>query len=117
MRLAIIKEVIKDKYLRTIFAISALLLLIVFTLICFKFIGIRNPIIVHFDVYKGIDFLGSRIDVFGIFLAAVVIFLINLFLSNHLFYRERFLSYVFAATTLFLVVLALIAIAAIISVN
>lgn len=117
MRLAIIKEVLKDKYLRIIFAISALLLLIIFALICFKFIAVNNPIIVHFDAYRGIDFLGSRINIFGIFFTALVVFLINLVLSNILFYRERILSYIFASATLFFIVLVLVSVAAIISVN
>ena len=117
MRLDIIKEIIKDKYLRIIFAISALLLLIIFALICFKFIAVNNPIIIHFDAYKGIDFLGSRINIFGLFFTTLIIFLINLVLSNILFYRERMLSYIFAAATLFFIILVLVSVAAIISVN
>jgi len=120
VRISIVKNtklIIKDKYLRVIFAINAAILLVVFALIYSNFIGIKSPIIIHFDAYKGIDFLGTRIDIFGIFLSALVIFVINLFFANYLFYRERFLSYLFASTTLFLMILFLIAVAAIISVN
>ncbi len=111
------KLIFKDKYLRIIFCLSSAILLVVFLLISLKFWNVKKLIIIHFDAYKGIDFLGSRLDVFGILITAVVIFLINFFLSNLLFYRERFLSYIFAAVTLFFVILILIAVAAIISVN
>jgi hypothetical protein len=111
------KLIFKDKYLRTVFCISLVVLLVVFVLICSKFLQTQKPIIIHFDAYKGIDFLGSRIDVFGILLSAATIFLINMFLAEFLFYRERFLSYFFGASTLFFTILILIVVASIVSVN
>lgn len=111
------KLVFKDKYLRTIFCLSSVILLIILLLICLKFWNIQGPVIIHFDAYKGIDFLGSRFDVFGIFISALIIFIINLFLAEYLFYRERFLSYLFVSASLFFVILVLIAVATIISVN
>jgi len=111
------KLILKDKYLRTIFCLSSAILFVVVLLVCLKFWGIKKPIIVHFDAYKGIDFLGSRLDIFVIFASALIIFVINLFLTEYLFYRERFLSYLFASVNLFFVILVLIAAAAIISVN
>ncbi len=76
-----------------------------------------SSLIVHFDAYKGIDFLGNKIDVFGILLSALVMVLINLFLAEFLYNRERFLSYIFGFISFGLILLILIAISVIISAN
>jgi len=110
-------NLIKDKYLRVV-AVASLLILFLTALIFYFTLGsITTPLIIHFDAYKGIDFLGSRLDVFGILLSALVMILINLFLSNFLYNRERFLSYIFTFVSLLISILILIAIGVIISVN
>lgn len=78
---------------------------------------IKTPLIIHFDAFKGIDFLGDRFDVFNILIVALVIVLINFFLAEFIFDRQRFLSFVFAYISLAASALTLIAIAVIISVN
>ena len=110
-------NIIKDKYLRVVAGLN-LLILILATLIFYVRLGsVTTPLVIHFDAYKGIDFLAGRIEVFGILLSALVIILINLFLADFLYNRERFLSYIFAFISLELTVLILIVIGVIISVN
>ncbi len=78
---------------------------------------IKTPLIIHFDAFKGIDFLGDRFDVFSILIVALAIVLINLFLAEFIFDRQRFLSFVLAYVGLAVSALTLIAISVIISIN
>ncbi len=109
--------IIRDKYLRVVFALSFLILLLASLISYLKFSPMTSSLIVHFDAYKGIDFLGNKIDVFGILLSALVMVLINLFLAEFLYNRERFLSYIFGFVSFGLILLILIAISVIISAN
>jgi len=78
---------------------------------------ISTPLIIHFDAYKGIDFLGNRFDVLGILAVATTMFLVNLFLARFVFDRQRFLSYTLAYITLAIAILILIAVSVIIAIN
>jgi len=113
----IFSNLIKDKYLRVIAIISFLILFLAAIIFYLALGSTTTPLIIHFDAYKGVDFLGSRWDVFGILLSTLVMILINLFLSNFLYNRERFLSYIFGFVSLLTSILILVAIGVIISVN
>lgn len=73
--------------------------------------------IIHFDAYKGIDFLSTRGEVFGILLVASTMLIVNLFLANFLYRRDIFLSYILTFVTLAIAILILIVVSVIISVN
>ncbi|KKS25513.1 MAG: hypothetical protein UU85_C0002G0007 [Candidatus Wolfebacteria bacterium GW2011_GWA2_42_10] len=78
---------------------------------------ISGPLIVHFDVFSGVDFLGRRAEIFGILTSAFAIVFLNAFLADFFYNRERFLSYVFSFGSAGLCLLILIAMGVIISVN
>ena len=109
--------ILKDKYLISIFGLSFFTLLIAFLIAFFKIGGITNPIIIYFDAYRGVNILGDKIDIFGIFTSAFAAELINFFLSIFLYNRERFISYIFSFGSFALSILILIAVSVIISVN
>lgn len=111
------KNIIKDKYLRVVSAISLVVWLLAGVIFSVMLGSSSASLIIHFESVKGADFLGSKLDVFGILLAVLIIILINLFLANFLYYRERFLSYIFSFANLAVSVLILVIIGAIISVN
>ncbi len=113
----VLSNVIKDKYLRVVALLSFLILFLTALISYSAFGSTTTPLIIHFDAYKGIDFLGSRLDVFGILLTVLVIILINIFLSDFLYSRERFLSYIFTFVSLLLSILILIVISVIIYAN
>ena len=115
--MSILSSIIKDKYLFVIFGLSFLILLAILPFIYFKLAGGENFLVIHFDAYKGIDFFGDRLKVFGILISALAIVSVNLFLADFLYNRERFLSYFFCFGSFFLTILILIAIGVIISVN
>ena len=109
--------ILKDRYLTVIFGLSFLILFIALSIVFFKIGGITNPLIIHFDAYNGINIFGDRVDILGVFASAFAAMLINLFLSNFLYNRERFISYVFSFGSFALSILILIAVSVIISVN
>ncbi|OGY67789.1 MAG: hypothetical protein A3B16_02910 [Candidatus Zambryskibacteria bacterium RIFCSPLOWO2_01_FULL_45_43] len=109
--------VLKDKYLTSLFLISAILLVISFSFAYVNFSDTFNLLVIHFDSFRGIDFLGDRSDVAAILGTAAVVFLINGLLAHVFYFRERFLSYALAVGTVFFSLLILIGINVIISVN
>ncbi|MBI3638495.1 hypothetical protein HY227_02015 [Candidatus Wolfebacteria bacterium] len=110
-------SIIKDKYLRVVFGLSFLIIAFNFIFAAATLWDIESPLILHFDVYNGIDYLGGKWEVFGTLIAIFLILLINLFLSDFLYHRERFLSFIFGFTSLVVSILILIGISVIISVN
>ncbi len=113
----VLSNIIKDKYIRVLGGLSLLILILTGIIFYLGLGSITAPLVIHFDTYRGIDFLGSPLQAFGIIISAFVIILINLLLANFLYSRERFLSYIFTFVSFDLAILILIAISVIISVN
>lgn len=110
-------NIIKDKTLLTVFGLSFVILIFTLILALIMFGDITGPLVIHFDVYKGIDFFGGRTEVFGILWSGFAMLVINALLANFLYDRERFLSFLFAFVSLAFSILILIAAGVIISVN
>lgn len=110
-------NIAKDKYLRVIIVLSFFILLVTALIFYLKLGATESLLIIHYEAEKGIDFLGSHNQVYGILLSAFAIIVINFLLADFLYKRERFLSYIFVFTSLALAILILIAISVIISVN
>lgn len=110
-------KILRNKSLLIIFGVSFGILVLTGIIAYLNLAEITTPLIIHFDAYKGIDFLGNKIDVFNILIVAGVIFLINLILAELIFDRQRLLSFNFAFVSLVVSVLIFIAILVIISIN
>ncbi|PIR44050.1 hypothetical protein COV23_01920 [Candidatus Wolfebacteria bacterium CG10_big_fil_rev_8_21_14_0_10_31_9] len=110
-------NILKDKYLRIIFTstFAVFLFVVIFSIAVFK--NISGPLIIHFDAFKGIDFIGGKIQIFGINFLALIMLVVNLFLADFIYIRERFLSYVISFSSLFLSILLLIIVAVINAIN
>lgn len=117
MRSISIPKLVRDRYFSVAAGLSLVLLIVAAGLFYVQIGPSDKPMILHFDSYRGIDFLGNKAQVFKIILSALVLFLINFFLAAFLYNRERFLSYIFVFATLAISILILIAIGVIISVN
>lgn len=76
-----------------------------------------QPIILHFDNFKGVDAFGDKIDVWGIWLMGLAMILINLVLGELFFYKERVVSYLLVSVNILISILILIISAVIINVN
>lgn len=112
-----ISHLVKDKYLRIVLAATVALHSIVSVIVLAKFLPRRESIILHFDTYRGIDFVGGRMDLFGIVLSAYVMFALNFALADFLYTRDRFFSYVLSFGSLLLAVLFTAALLIVYSVN
>lgn len=111
-----LRNILKDKYLRAIGGLSVFIL--VLTAVIFAASGpFESALILHFNSYDGIDLLGGVWQVFGVLAAALAILAINFYLSNFLYSRDRFLSYLFIFSGLLLSILILTAVSVIIYVN
>jgi hypothetical protein len=113
----VFSNVIKDKKLRIVGGLSLLLLAVGTIIFYARPAPATAPLIIHFEAYGGIDFTGEKTEILGILLSALIIIMINLFLSDFLYTRERFLSYIFTFVSLLFSILILITIGVIISVN
>ena len=109
--------IVKDKMTALPFLVSAVLLVVAFCVAYIVFADTQGLLIVHFDAYRGIDFLGNTSHIFGILGIAAAALILNAFLADELYWRERFLAYVFAYMTALFSLLILIAIFAIVSIN
>lgn len=110
-------SIFKDTYIKWSFIISLVLLAVGFALAYNAFKSNVHLLVVHFDAYRGIDFLGDKFDVFGILFSGLAINIINAVISVFLYRRERFLSHLFAFGSAFFSLLILIAVTVIISIN
>lgn len=106
-----------DLYIKIGFLGACAILIGAFVLAYANFGGTENLLVVHFDAYRGIDFLGSKADVFGIVGSSAAMLLINFWLAYIFYGRDRFFSYILTGVTVFLSLLILITILGIISIN
>ena len=109
--------IIRDRYFSITAGLGFLVLILASAIF---YVGIEpseKPLILHFDSFRGIDFLGSRAQVFEILLSVFLILAINFLLARFLYDRERFLSYLFVFVSFLLSVLILMAVSVIISAN
>lgn len=110
-------HIIKDKYLRVV-AVLSLLLLLIAGIVFYATAGAEpKPLTIHFKPSSGVDFSGTRGDVFGVLFSAFAIITINIFLADFLYNRKRFLSYIFSFANLWFAILILVTIGVIISIN
>lgn len=109
--------IFKDKYIALIFAASAVILFVAGLVTAVNLYNVNNLLVIHFDSFRGADFFGDRTDVFEIVFTAIAVLIINLFLANEFYHREKFLSYVLAVGTFIFSVLILTAVNVIISIN
>lgn len=113
----VLPTILKDKLIAIPFAMALVVLVVAFSYVYVNFADFQGLLIVHFDSYRGADFLGDPGDVFGILGVALAVLAINGFIADELYWRERFLSHVIAYGSAFFSLLILIAVLVIISVN
>ncbi len=76
------------------------------------------PIILHYNVYFGVDMLGGWKNLFLLPAVGLILFLINFFLSIHFYKRkERIASYLLLMATLMIQLSLIVASASVIIIN
>ena len=101
-----------------LFGLSFLFLLLG---LVFILVTIKDPlspnIILHFDVYKGIDFLGSADKLYEILISGFLVVFINMVLVRAMFHVEPFFSYILCSVSALSSLLIFVSIAVIIGLN
>lgn len=110
-------NIIKDKYLRVVLAASFGLFAIIVVVILAKFLPRSESIVLHFDSYRGIDFVSSRLDLVGIMLSGLVMLALNFLLADFIYTRDRFFAYVLSFASLLLSILFTVMLTIVYSVN
>ncbi|OGI26010.1 MAG: hypothetical protein A3J76_05230 [Candidatus Moranbacteria bacterium RBG_13_45_13] len=75
------------------------------------------PIILHYNIYFGIDAIGNWKSVFFMPTLAVILLAANIVLSRFFYYKERLVSYLFAGTALALQLLMAVGVISVIIIN
>ncbi len=99
------------------FALSALALIIGFSLYYVRLAGIENTIAIHFIGGYGADIFGGTGDVLGMLFFGTLIWCMNLILTATIWNRNRALSRIISIITLVLSVLIVTAVYGIITIN
>ena len=105
------------KFVIPIFAFSIILLIVGLGVSYVKLADVNARLIVHFDQYRGIDFLGSKADVYGMLIAGIAVVLLNLGIALSFYRKDRFITLAAASTSVVVAVLIFIAALAIIANN
>ncbi|MEK9154746.1 MAG: hypothetical protein AAB596_01605 [Patescibacteria group bacterium] len=113
----IFSNIIKDKHLRLVSGTTLVLVLLSSAMVYFKLKNASLPLVIHFNEYVGVDFFGGKFEALGITVSSFAIILVNFFLADFIYDRERFLSYILVFCSLGIAILILMAIYVIISVN
>ena len=112
-----IPVVLKNKTFCLVWALGFLLLIIAFFVAYLNLFSLEIPLVIHFDAYRGIDFLGNLNSIFYTLIFALLINILNIIIAEALFNRERVLSYLILFATLFLDFTVLVAISSIVAFN
>lgn len=102
------------KLLNLSFVVSFVFVAISFALSAIFFYDVNHLLVVHFDIFKGIDFFGTKNDVFLISAQFLSLIVINFFIAKFLYLRVSFLSWAIAALSLALGIINLVSIITII---
>lgn len=76
-----------------------------------------QPVILHYNVYFGVDAIGDWRNIFLMPAFAVVILAINTVLSRFLYYKEKMAAYLFAGMALVIQLLMAVGLGSVILIN
>lgn len=95
-----IKQFFKNKSLLTLFIFSIVINILNFLFLFYFIKKLNNLIILHYNVYLGVDLMGDSDQVFLIPIVGLFFALINLCLAIYFFSKkERMLSHILSLTT------------------
>lgn len=103
---------LKDKIILFNLIIGLMLIVGLFILFYFNIYGKRNAqqqILLHYNIYFGIDWIGQWYEIFIYPLLGAAIFIGNLLLSIYFYNKEKFLSYLLIFSITFSEILIFIA--------
>lgn len=75
------------------------------------------PIILHYNIYFGVDVIGGWKSLFFMPTLAAVLLFLNVVLSRYFYYKEKIVAYLFAGTALILQILMAVGVISAIIIN
>lgn len=108
---------IKPSPLILTFVSAFAILFIALGITIYSFRNVNDLLIIHFDNFHGLDFLGTKTNVFEIVSIGAFLVLMNAGLAKALYHRERFFSNILGSVSVLIAGLILIAVGVIVSVN
>ncbi len=108
---------LRYRRLIAIFGVSVVLLAAAAAIAWVRLHAIREPLVLHYSPYTGINQIGSVVNLLGVAATGLVLVGVNALIAFALEDRERLWADLLALMTLFLSALLFIAFMAIISVN
>lgn len=113
-----IKQFFKNNLLVTIFGLSFLISILNFTFSFYFVKKLNNLVILHYNVYLGVDLMGESDQIYLISIVGFLFGLINLLLAIFFFFKkERMLSHILSLATLIIQLGVSVASGALILVN
>jgi hypothetical protein len=76
-----------------------------------------RPVILHYNVYFGVDAIGDWRNIYIMPALALAILLVNLVLSRFFFYKERLVSHLFAVMAFLAQLLMIVGLGSVILIN
>ena len=107
----------RHKTLSAFIIVSAVLLLASFLLISVSYGRLAQSVVLHFDIFHGVDLFGARASVWWIWFLGFAMVLVNDGLAYEFYHRERFLSYLFLGANMLISLFVLVALGVIVSIN
>jgi hypothetical protein len=107
----------RQKVLLILMGLTAALFLASLVLSLLRLGDLSYPVILHFDAFNGVNFVGNMTDFWSIWFSGLVIVVLNTWLAGTLFRRERFLSYLFVSVNVLIALLVLIITGVVVSAN
>ncbi len=102
------KLLLKDKTIKFNFWASVVLNILLWILFIFRIPVTNQPVVLGYNIYVGINFIGAWYNVFYFSAAGLLIILLNFVLVAKIFKREKLLAQFFAVTSLICQIILLI---------
>ena len=101
-----------------VFSVATIIVFLATIIIAgFNLNKVSDELIIRFNNTDGVKTFGTKIDVLGILAISAVMLVLNFFLSENLFYRDRALTLILLVSNIFISVLSLIVISLVVSIN
>lgn len=99
----------KDKFNIIVIATSILINLTIWLLLFFKITPQSAPVVLHYNIYFGIDFIDQWYKICFIPSIGLLFIVLNLVISQVIYNREKLATYFLSGASLFIQVLLVIA--------
>lgn len=99
----------KDRFNIIVIATSVLINLIIWLLLFFKITPQEAPIVLHYNIYFGIDFIDQWYKIYFIPSVGLLFIVLNLVIGQAVYKQEKLATYFLSSASLFTQVLLVIA--------